>query len=107
VTGQLGLYSIFDRFMICHKDAGSLLMQKQGGCQATAGGTDYHDMSVLYFYHRSLRVKSPRMPSRTAIIQKRTTIFDSGHPFFSKWWWMGAIKKTRFPFPYFRRVNLK
>ena len=32
-----------------------------------------------------------------AIIQKRITIVDSAHPFFSKWWWIGAILKILFP----------
>ena len=36
-----------------------------------------------------------------AIIQNLITIVDSAHPFFSKWWWIGAIIKTLFP------VNLK
>ena len=36
-----------------------------------------------------------------AIIQKRITIVDSAHPFFSKWWCIGAILKILFP------VNLK
>ena len=30
-------------------------------------------------------------------IQKRTTIFCSAQPSFSKWWWIGAIRKTRLP----------
>ena len=31
------------------------------------------------------------------IIQNLITTVDSGHPFFSKWWWMGAILKILFP----------
>ena len=31
------------------------------------------------------------------MIQKRTMIFGSGQPFFSKWWWIGAIRKMRLP----------
>ena len=31
------------------------------------------------------------------IIQNRTTTVDSAHPFFSKWWWIGAILKILFP----------
>ena len=30
-------------------------------------------------------------------IQKRTMILGSGHPFFSKWWWIGAMRKIRRP----------
>ena len=32
-----------------------------------------------------------------AIIQKRITIVGSAQPFFSKWWWIGAILKILFP----------
>ena len=32
-----------------------------------------------------------------AIIQNRITIVDSAHPFFSKWWWIGAILKILLP----------
>ena len=35
------------------------------------------------------------------MIQNLTTTVDSAHPFFSKWWCIGAILKIRFP------VNLK
>ena len=38
----------------------------------------------------------PRIAQAKDTIQKRTTILDSGHPSFSKWWWIGAIKKMRF-----------
>ena len=31
------------------------------------------------------------------MIQKRTMIFVSDHAFISKWWWIGAIRKTRLP----------
>ena len=34
--------------------------------------------------------------SMMEMIQKRTMTRGSGHPSFSKWWWMGAIKKMRF-----------
>ena len=36
-----------------------------------------------------------------AMIQNLITIVDSAHPFFSKWWCIGAILKILFP------VNLK
>ena len=48
--------------------------------------------------HRTLSVSnSPRIAQANETIQKRTTIRDSGQPFFSKWWWIGAIRKTRCP----------
>ena len=31
------------------------------------------------------------------MIQKRTMICGSGQPIFSKWWWIGAIRKMRLP----------
>ena len=31
------------------------------------------------------------------MIQKRTMMCGSAQPFFSKWWWIGAIRKTRLP----------
>ena len=31
------------------------------------------------------------------IIQNLITTVDSGHPFFSKWWWIGAILNILFP----------
>lgn len=31
------------------------------------------------------------------MIQKRITICGSAQPFFSKWWWIGAIRNTRRP----------
>ena len=31
------------------------------------------------------------------MIQKRTMIFVSDQAFISKWWWIGAIRKTRLP----------
>ena len=32
-----------------------------------------------------------------AMIRKRNMIFVSLHAFISKWWWIGAIRKTRLP----------
>lgn len=46
---------------------------------------------------RTLSVASPTSARISAMIQKRTTIWLSAQPFFSKWWWMGAIRKTRLP----------
>ena len=31
------------------------------------------------------------------MIQKRMTMVISAHPSISKWWWIGAIRKTRLP----------
>jgi hypothetical protein len=47
--------------------------------------------------HLTFRVtSSPATANEKAMIQARTTMRDSGQPFFSKWWWMGAIRNTRF-----------
>src|SRR5690606_33377466 len=45
----------------------------------------------------TLRLTNVISASRIETIQKRTLIFGSGQPFSSKWWWMGAIRKIRFP----------
>ena len=37
------------------------------------------------------------MASMMEMIQKRTMTLGSGQPFFSKWWWIGAIRKMRLP----------
>ena len=38
-----------------------------------------------------------RAPRIAEMIQKRITIVCSCQPSFSKWWWIGAIRKTRLP----------
>ena len=40
---------------------------------------------------------SPTSTSTTEMIQKRTITRGSGQPLSSKWWWMGAMRKTRLP----------
>ena len=53
---------------------------------------------VTELHQRTFKVSSrPRTAQEKETIQKRTTMRDSGQPIFSKWWWMGAIRKTRFP----------
>jgi hypothetical protein len=47
--------------------------------------------------YRILRVARPTSASTTATIQKRITTVDSRQPSFSKWWWIGAIRKMRRP----------
>ena len=39
----------------------------------------------------------PIAASAAATIQKRRMIFVSDHACSSKWWWIGAIRKTRLP----------
>ncbi len=46
---------------------------------------------------RSFSVASPISASTRLMIQNRITICGSAQPFFSKWWWIGAIRKTRLP----------
>src|SRR5579871_1940346 len=43
----------------------------------------------------SLYTVKPTAQQAAATIQKRRMIFVSDHPRSSKWWWMGAIRKTR------------
>src|SRR5690606_1173234 len=47
--------------------------------------------------HLSFRLDRPISASTTAMIQKRMTICGSVQPICSKWWWIGAILKTRLP----------
>src|SRR3954447_13229096 len=47
--------------------------------------------------HLSLSVLRPARASTKLMIQKRITTVGSDQPRCSKWWWMGAIKKTRLP----------
>src|SRR5690349_5628474 len=47
--------------------------------------------------HLSLRVLRPASASTKLMIQKRMTTVGSDQPRCSKWWWIGAIRKTRFP----------
>src|SRR5690606_29967472 len=46
---------------------------------------------------RSFSVARPMSARMSEMIQKRITICGSAQPFFSKWWWIGAIRKTRLP----------
>src|SRR5690606_30783231 len=47
--------------------------------------------------HLSFSVERPIRASITAMIQKRMTTWLSVQPSFSKWWWIGAMRKTRLP----------
>src|SRR5436190_5296846 len=47
--------------------------------------------------HRSFNVLSPASARMKLTIQKRITTVGSDQPRCSKWWWIGAIRKTRFP----------
>jgi hypothetical protein len=47
--------------------------------------------------HLSLRVESPASARTKLTIQKRMTTVGSDQPRCSKWWWIGAMRKTRLP----------
>ena len=47
--------------------------------------------------YRSFNVEIATSASMIVMIQNRTMIFGSATPFSSKWWWMGAMRKIRFP----------
>src|SRR5438552_2703391 len=67
----------------------------QPGCGDTGAPEPDHEhaSSLQIDRHRTLSVSnSPRIAQANDTIQKRTTIRDSGQPFFSKWWWIGAIR---------------
>ncbi len=46
---------------------------------------------------RTFSVASPISARTRLMIQNRMTICGSAQPFFSKWWWIGAIRNTRRP----------
>ena len=48
-------------------------------------------------HYLSFNVASPIIAKIIEIIQNLITTVDSGQPFFSKWWWIGAILKTLLP----------
>ena len=52
-------------------------------------------------FYLNFKVANPTNAKIIAIIQNLITIVDSAQPFFSKWWWIGAILKILLP------VNLK
>src|SRR6185369_14752405 len=54
-------------------------------------------VSALLPRQRTLSVASATSASMKLMIQKRTITFGSAQPLSSKWWWMGAILKTRLP----------
>ena len=58
-------------------------------------------MFKLISFYLSFSVAKPIIAKMIEIIQNLITTVDSGQPFFSKWWWIGAILKILFP------VNLK
>ena len=47
-------------------------------------------------FYRTFSVARPIIARMSEMIQKRITICGSAQPFFSKWWWIGAIRKMRF-----------
>jgi len=53
-------------------------------------------MTILSYC--SFSVLNPSKASMIPMIQKRTVTFVSLQPSSSKWWWIGALKKIRFPF---------
>ena len=57
--------------------------------------------STEHLVYRTFNVANPTSARINEIIQNRITIWLSAQPRFSKWWWIGAIRKTRLP------VNLK
>ena len=47
--------------------------------------------------HLSFSVDRPARARMKLMIQKRITTVGSDQPRCSKWWWIGAIRKTRLP----------
>ncbi len=64
-----------------------------GGVHAVGGHGAVRSGALPY---RTFNVASPIIARISEMIQKRMTICGSAQPRFSKWWWMGAIRKMRF-----------
>ena len=94
-----GLFSIGDR------NTRTGFLEQMAGCDAAPGHSQYCDLSPCqirtidldHSRHRSFNVLRLNRARRIAMIQSLTTTFGSSHPFISKWWWMGAIRKIRLP----------
>ena len=56
-----------------------------------------HGIHQVYWSNRRYASTNADPASSAAMIQKRTMIFVSDQAFISKWWWIGAIRKTRRP----------
>src|SRR5262249_27338580 len=72
------------------RDKARTAKTKHGDMLATVASDRRHD-------YLSFKVERPIKASTKAMIQKRTTTCGSDQPSCSKWWWMGAILKTRLP----------
>src|SRR3954451_18393450 len=66
-----------------------LLVGERGGC-VSHGGPPSGDQVIDCWY-----TVNPIAAQTAATIQKRRMIFVSDHARSSKWWWIGAIRKTR------------
>ena len=64
----------------------------QGACKHAP----YGGMGGRVRFYRTFSVASPTIANIKLMIQKRMTIWGSAQPRFSKWWWMGAMRKMRF-----------
>ena len=74
----------------------------QTGCGGPRASQSHHEHflakqgALVKLHQRTFRVRrSPSTAQEKETIQKRTTMRDSGQPIFSKWWWMGAMRKMR------------
>ena len=78
--------------------AGAARVTEARGALAGAPEAEDEDGLIAEVQHqRSFRDDRATRPRMADTIQNRTTIFCSAQPSFSKWWWIGAIRKTRLP----------
>ena len=54
-------------------------------------------MNLFFIHYLSFNVARPIIAKIIDMIQNLTTTVDSGQPFFSKWWCIGAILNILFP----------
>ncbi len=83
---------------VCHDHPGATFRtEARRAGPGHAETQDEHFLSREVDHQRSFNEESATSARMIETIQNRTTICCSGHPSCSKWWWTGAIRKTRRP----------
>ena len=87
----------FPRPVVQQQDPRPLSREEARREQPGPAGPDHHDpfpRQVLHG-HRIFSVLIASSARMIDMIQNRTMTLGSAHPFSSKWWWSGAIRKIR------------
>src|SRR5262249_51071045 len=82
------------------RDHGSAVRDAElGRGHAALAEPDHHHrlLGKVHGFYLSFIEERLTSASRIEMIQKRTMMRGSGQPLFSKWWWMGPMRKPRLP----------